>query len=90
MVIDLYVAWAMHGSVAVYEILGKNITRLACMKKLHDVCCSHLQHVQFSNVKGDCVLSGGNDGKVLMFQIVEEEAKESSQRKPAIGKASGA
>ena len=77
-----------NGSVAVYEILGKNITRLACMRKLHDVCCSHLQHVQFSDVKGDCVLSGGNDGKILMFQVVEE-AKESSQKKPAAGKASG-
>lgn len=74
-----------NGSIAVYKILGKNLTRLACMKKLHDVCCSHLQHAQFN----DCVLSGGNDGKVLMFRIIEEEAKDTSQRRPAAGKTSG-
>ena len=89
---NTFVCGLGNGSVAVYKILGKNITRLACMRKLHDVCCSHLQHAQFTSAKGDSLLSGGNDGKVLMFQIIEEEAKESSQngqRRPAAGKAAG-
>lgn len=89
---NTFVCGLGNGSVAVYKILGKNITRLACMRKLHDVCCSHLQHAQFSDIKGDCLLSGGNDGKVLLFKIVEEEAKEPSQnglRKQAAGKAVG-
>lgn len=85
---NAFVCGLGNGSIAVYKILGKNITRLACMKKLHDICCSHLQHAQFSSAKGDCVLSGGNDGKVLMFQIVEEECSQNSQKKPAAGKAS--
>lgn len=71
-----------NGSVAVYKIFGKNITRLACMKKLHQVCCSHLQHAQFAAGKGDCVISGGNDGKVLLFQVTEKQPVHSAAKKP--------
>ena len=73
---NMFVCGLGNGSIAAYKILSKNITRLACMRKLHDTCCSHLEHAQF---RGDCVLSGGNDGKVLMFQVIEEESKVSSQ-----------
>lgn len=89
---NTFVCGLGNGSVVVYKILGKNITRLACMRKLHDACCSHLQHARFSSSNGDCLLSGGNDGKVLMFQVMEEEAKEplhSSQKKLTAGKAAG-
>jgi len=75
-----------NGSVAVYKILGKNITKLACMKKLHQVCCSHLQHAQFAVGKGDCILSGGNDGKVLVFQITEKEPLQPTAKKPGSAK----
>ena len=90
---NTFVCGLGNGAVAVYKIFGKNITRLACMKKLHGVCCSHLQHARFASAKDDCLLSGGNDGKVLMFQI-EEEVKETSQngqaqKKPAAGKVVG-
>lgn len=87
---NTFVCGLGNGTVAVYKILSKNITRLACMKRLHDVCCSHLQHAQFTSGQGDCLLSGGNDGKVLMFQITEaKEPSQNSVRKPATMKTAG-